>query len=879
MFSFNSTVRAAIVLGWVSSSAWLCTSTPIARAQTPRTEDAGPDADAADPTPGTLTRPPTVLEARPPALPSDLPPLSEAAEVVLELTIDAEGRPDNVQVVRGIDPIRDAAATRALSAFLFTPAEIDGAPAAVVIEYRFAFEPAKPPAPEVAPPPAAAAPAPTGVLEGRVLERGTRRPLIGARVTLPELGLDAFTDAQGRFRFESVPVGTHGIHIEDPDHQELREKEAVGAGTRTEVTFYVQALGAARADLVATGKRIHKEVSHHRIDAELIATAPGTQGDAIKVIQNLPGAARAPFGTGAIVLRGGYSSETFVDGHFVPNVFHFGGLRSTVGNGLLQEVTLIPGNYGARYGNANAGIVDVALRAPAHDGAHGFAQVDLFDTSLFLEGPVSEHTSVALGGRRSYIDALLPAFLSSEDLETFSVAPVYYDYQAMLDYDHGQDSLRAQLVGGSDRMVLLQENPETNDPAVRGAFDIHEQWLSTQVHYKHRFGADTDNALSLGYLIGDSERSLGEQLKLQFSYHIITLRNDFRHRLSPNLQLRAGPDLRLGYLHFDVVAPQPAKEGDPALPLSAQPIRQAEGTMLIPQPALWAEFDWQLGRLLLVPGLRIEHFSRTGRFGGDTLAHPRLSSRLELGWDAALKAAVGSYSRATEIDERHQAFGNRELSPSQSIHYSVGAEKRLLDGVLLDATGFYRQLFDQIVAVDDPSMRYDNVGRGRAYGLELLAKYDGARLRAQAAYTLMRSERSAGPAEPYRLFELDQTHNLNLLAQYRLLQTWELGARFRYVTGNPETPYEGAIYDSDADAFVPVPGALFSRRQASFHQLDLRIDKHFIFDTWRLTAYLDIQNAYNRKNPEATQYNYDYTDKSTLAGLPLIPSIGVKGAF
>jgi hypothetical protein len=182
--------------------------------------------------------------------------------------------------------------------------------------------------------------------------------------------------------------------------------------------------------------------------------------------------------------------------------------------------------------------------------------------------------------------------------------------------------------------------------------------------------------------------------------------------------------------------------------------------------------------------------------------------------------------------------------------------------------------------VDDPSVRYENSGTGRAYGTEVLLRHDmRSRFYGWLAYTLMRSERKDAGAIDYRLFDNDQTHNLTAVAQYRLSQTWEIGTRFRYVSGNPTTPVESATYDSDADVYVPRYGAVNSKRLADFHQLDVRVDKHFIFDAWRLTAYLDIQNAYGRQNSEGINYNYDYSQSSTAGGLPLLPSFGVKGEF
>lgn len=147
------------------------------------------------------------------------------------------------------------------------------------------------------------------------------------------------------------------------------------------------------------------------------------------------------------------------------------------------------------------------------------------------------------------------------------------------------------------------------------------------------------------------------------------------------------------------------------------------------------------------------------------------------------------------------------------------------------------------------------------------------------AYTVMRSERLDPGASDYRLFDTDQTHNVTAVGQYRLTPTWEIGARFRFVSGNPTTPVVGATYDSDADIYVPVYGAHNSERVDAFHQLDVRVDKHFVFDAWKLTAYLDVQNVYNHASAEGVSYNYDYSESRPASGLPLIPSFGVKGEF
>ena len=101
----------------------------------------------------------------------------------------------------------------------------------------------------------------------------------------------------------------------------------------------------------------------------------------------------------------------------------------------------------------------------------------------------------------------------------------------------------------------------------------------------------------------------------------------------------------------------------------------------------------------------------------------------------------------------------------------------------------------------------------------------------------------------------------------------------RIVSGNPDTPIVGSIYDSNSDLYTPVFGPTNSIRNPLFHRLDLRVEKKWRFDLWSLALYLDVQNVYNQMNPEGTQYNFDFSRSTDIPGLPIIPSLGVRGEF
>jgi hypothetical protein len=178
--------------------------------------------------------------------------------------------------------------------------------------------------------------------------------------------------------------------------------------------------------------------------------------------------------------------------------------------------------------------------------------------------------------------------------------------------------------------------------------------------------------------------------------------------------------------------------------------------------------------------------------------------------------------------------------------------------------------------------QYANAGLGRAYGLEVLLRHEVTRnFFGWLAYTLNRSEQRRAGGSDYRLTTFDQTHILTAVASYRLPLGFELGARMRYVTGRPTTPLQHTfdIYDVERNRFYGTYGETNSTRFKPFHQLDVRLDRNWVFDRWTLTAYVDVQNVYNASNVEATFYDYRYREVFEVPGIPILPVIGVKGSF
>jgi hypothetical protein len=611
-----------------------------------------------------------------------------------------------------------------------------------------------------------------------------------------------------------------------------------------------------------------------------LTTLPGTRGDAVRAVEVLPGVGRTQFGSnpGAPPLRGSASNESavFFDGSAAPTLYHFGGLTSVFNSHLLESVTLYPGNYSARYGRQAGGIIEARVREPKADRAHFKLELSLLDSFALAEGPASQRTSVAVAARRSNVDLFISSMIDDESTAVLA-APVYWDYQAIVAHRFSSaHRLRAMAYGSYDSFKLFV-GKAGEDPSLRGQLGSTDSFHRLQVSLKSQLSDMVQQELMVSGMFGPGNGRFGN-VDFEYSTGQSTARAHWSIFAAPWLRLDTGLDAVLLHARYRYQGPSPAPaEGMPSQgSIASETTTHLDSSLTATRPGAYVEASLQPARaLLLLPSVRADYYSDSRKWSVD----PRLSGRFSLTEATTLKAGAGLYSQPPEFWEVVKGFGNPQLAPYRTVQTSAGVEQRLGPNVRLDIDTFYKRWQDRVIGTPGGAPPvYVNGGTGKAYGLELLLDWQPApKTRAFVAYTLARSERRDGRGTPTRLFDYDQTHNLSFTASLDLGRGWQAGARFRYVTGNPYSAVQRAIYDASTDTYRPLYGDVNGARNPAFHQLDLRLEKLWHAGPVAITAYLEVMNVYNAKNQERRRYSYDYSQSASVSGLPLFPNLGVRG--
>lgn len=844
---------------------------------------------------------------------ADYPPAATEqnieGEVTLLLDISDKGLVESVTVVEANPPGLgfEEAATLAAQDLEFEPAEIDGQPIAIQLSYKYRFTlkpkaeapPVEAPAPEGEPasaPPTAPEVDKVANFTGTLLERGTRTPLPGVLVTVfrddvdPPVGYEATTDEQGTFTFYNLPDGPWKVLIEAPGYYPFRTTEDIAPGEAVKVTYYEEKASYNPYDVTVTSSRPRKEVSRTVISAKEIDKVPGTAGDPLAIVQNFAGVARpAPF-SGQIIVRGSApeDSRVFVDGVEVPIIYHFGGLRSVLPIGMLEGIDFYPGNFAPQYGRATGGVIDVRTKRTTPKRVNGYADVSILDTGLYLEVPLGSKGSIAVAGRRSYIDLIINAAVPEDASVSVVAAPRYYDYQVLGNYrPTNAHDLRFFLFGSDDQLRLLFTNPADFDTQVTdNNLRFSTTFYRSSTSWRYVPSPSFSNTLRVSQGRNWLNFGIG-QLVFDLNVYVSQIRDTVEQKLSDRISLRYGADFLFSRATGFIRLPLPPKEGEPPSNFDLDDTRTADfRNNDFYEPALFAEAEVRVtDNLLVLPGVRGDYFSQTS---DSLIFQPRATVRWGITDTVTIKGGAGLFAQPPQPDETSIEFGNPDLKAEKAAHYSLGAEYKPLPHLTFDVTGFYKDLYSLVSATDAFTgegdarrpLVYDNKGEGSVYGLETVIRHEFTNnFSGWLAYTLSRAERKDSGFDESRLFDFDQPHILTIIGSYLLPRNWQIGSRFRLVSGNPRTPVVGAVYNASTDRYDPRFGPINSARNGAFHQLDVRIDKRWIYDRWMLNVYLDVQNTYNRANPEGQEYNYNYRRARAQQGLPLLTIVGIRAEF
>lgn len=205
----------------------------------------------------------------------------------------------------------------------------------------------------------------TGKISGVVIDAETGEPLVGCNVLLVGTTLGASTDIEGSYFLLNVPPGKYELQASMVGYQRVLQRDLIVNAARTTVAnFKLQATTVA-AELVVV------EATRPDVEREKTATSAIVRAEEVQTIAGIRDVGDVLTLAADVTdghFRGGRIGEEYY-------TLHGMGIVNPLNNtsaflpimSAVEEVEVITSGFGAQYGNAQSGVVNISMKEGRRD--------------------------------------------------------------------------------------------------------------------------------------------------------------------------------------------------------------------------------------------------------------------------------------------------------------------------------------------------------------------------------------------------------------------------------------------------------------------------------------------------------------------------------
>lgn len=726
-------------------------------------------------------------------------------------------------------------------------------------------------------------------VSGTIKDKKNGELLIGVSVKVSEdPAINVVANEYGFYSL-SLPEGNYTLIISNPGYKDFEQQIKVDQNIKLDLPLIPQETETKTIDeVVVTAIKKDKNLTSAQMGAETlniknIEKLPVLFGekDVMKTIQLLPGIKSNGEGSSGFSVRGGATDQNLIllDEAPVYNASHLLGFFSTFNSDALKDASIIKGNSPAQYGGRLSSVLDVKMKDGNNKDYNVNGGIGLISSRLSVEGPIQkEKSSFIVSGRRTYADLFLKTSKDYKDNKLY-----FYDLNLKANYQINENN-RIYLSGYFGRDVLgLGDTFNTDwgnttatlrwNSIISSKLFSNTSFIYSNYDYKISLKND-DTVFDLNSKIRDWN------LKQDFTWFAGN-----KHSVKFGLQSI-----------YHTLTPSSAS-GTTVSSFARNPRYSWENAVYINDDykateKLTINYGARLSMFSVLGGdtfntyengiLTDSKFLEKGKFGKTYVnLEPRISANYRINEVSSVK---GGYSRNTQ--NLHLLSNSNSGNPTdQWIGSSYTVKPEIADQISLgysrnfnnnnyelNAEVYYKDMKNQIDFKNGAQIGFDTgadvesellFGKGRAYGLELIAKKKSGKLTGWISYTLSKTERKINGINNNEWYNarMDKTHDLSIVATYQLNPKWSFSGLFVYSTGNAVT-FPTGKYELNGQTIFQYSNRNADRMPA-YHRMDLSAtyepssNKRFR-GSWTFGIY----NLYGRENA----YTINFEDNPDRPG-------------
>ena len=684
----------------------------------------------------------------------------------------------------------------------------------------------------------------TQTIRGGINDKESKASVMAASAVLFKDSIllqGTFSDENGNYRFENVPVGRVSVRFTYIGYNDVFINNII-VTTGKEVIINIEMEENAETLEVVTitsdknNGDVNNEmavVSVRTFSVEETERYAGSRGDPARMASNFAGVQGADDSRNDIVVRGNSPIGVLwrLEGVDIPNPNHFaiagttGGPVSIINNKYLSNSDFFTGAFPAEYGNSIAGVFDLNMRKGNDEKSEFSGQVGFLGTELFAEGPINKESHSSYLASFRYSTLKLFQFMNLE-IGT-SAVPNYFDGAFKLTFPNKKGAINIFGVGGKSDIDIIVSDYTKSETELYGDSDRDQYFgtsmATTGVSFAHQINSTTYGKAVLAYswqqnhanhelVYRDSDFNIDsivpnmgyyfQDQKLSAIYNLnkkINNKNSFKAGISAENYLYDHLDSNLNLFNWQFDNRYDFKEN---------------------AFLFMGYFQWKYKvneELVVNGGLHGQVYTLNSN---SKAIEPRMGLKYSLSKRSSLSLGVGLHSQMLPSYQysyqQQQLDGsnlliNKDVGFIRSFHSVLGYDRALTENFRLKLETYYQYLFDVPVEIESSAFSLanegsgfsrffpdslQNTGTGKNYGVELtLEKFYSNHFFFLITGTLYNSLYT-GSDGIERKTDFNGSYAGNLLGGYELTinkkDVFTSGIKITYAGGKLTTPVDEA---------------------------------------------------------------------------------------
>ncbi|WP_264552255.1 TonB-dependent receptor plug domain-containing protein [Flavobacterium sp. N2038] len=665
------------------------------------------------------------------------------------------------------------------------------------------------------------------------------------------------TDTLGNF-LEKIPVGKIKIDINKEGY--LKKAFNFNFSKDTLISIVLEKdISHLKEVVIANGKKSAitnlsgGKLSFNLKELSNVPTVLGTT-DIIKLLQLTPGVQNSGDANGYFYVRGGDPGHNAIlyAGTPIYGMSHLLGIFPFYNADHIKDVEFDKSSSNAKYGGrlSSTTLLNPNKKIPAEFGIQG--NLGILASQLTLAVPVTDKTGFYISGRKTYIDEIVGPILKSGSNN--DVQDMKYGFSdgnfAFISQLSKNNLFSVDAFVSSDELKVKDDNLALRTNLKWSNFTVSPT-LTTTLSPK----TSMSNSVYFSQYSNDLNMN---QATIQFE--VSSYIKDFGFTNSVKYFIKNIPfESGAQYVYHNLQPQKVNVENLTSVNNNSQQIINANEAAIftIARPKLFEKVTAELG-------LRINYYTS----GTDSYLH--FQPRAVVNYFANEKYSFyASYNKQYQylsmittssvgIPTDFWIASTNGIKPQSSDEFAVGSNQNITRNFSSSFGGFYRSMknlleypygitqFNEVTTLKNDLL----VGKGKAYGFEMMLRKSNGRFNGWVSYTLSWSDRNFDELNNGKTYfaKYDRRHNLSVVGMYDLNPKWSFGVTQIFSSGNRFTMPTSWYFINNNP--VKEYSGYNNAQMPNYIRTDLSANYYFIKSAKKESALnFSIYNAFNIENP------------------------------